>query len=468
MIILALLSNAKIINYEPIESMTNNDMFKVEVRQQGDSSWIQMPVYPVKVDHVSDARHNVEISSMAYFDFDGIVEVKVTSKKAKVYSCRIRPLYYNINSQIHNNTVTFTLDKPRNLSVEVNGDIFNNLHLFANPIDKNRPTPKQIKNHKKEKLIYFGPGIHILPADTMLISSGYTVYIDGGAMVYGTLIADRVSDVKFHGRGEVHPKGRGFGVEIRNSKNIEVDGIIVTQCPVGGSNSVKVTNVKSISSYGWGDGLNVFASNDIHYDGCFCRNSDDCSTVYATRKGYTGGCKNILMENCTLWADVAHPIMIGLHGNPEKPDTIENICYRNIDILDHSEMQIDYQGCIGISCGDMNLVRNLTFENIRVEDFRHGQLVNIRVCYNNKYCTAPGDGIENVLIKNLSYNGYNTELSIISGYDQNHKVKNIIFDNLRINGEKISDNMTGKPSWYKTGDMARIYVGEHVENVVFK
>ncbi len=39
---------------------------------------------------------------------------------------------------------------------------------------------------------------------------------------------------------------------------------------------------------------------------------------------------------------------------------------------------------------------------------------------------------------------------------------------LVINGEHIYDKMPGKPGWYKTADMARIFIGEHVENVVFK
>ena len=72
-----------------------------------------------------------------------------------------------------------------------------------------------------------------------------------------------------------------------------------------------IRNVKAISSYGWGDGMNVFASNNVLFDGVFCRNSDDCTTVYATRMGFHGGCRNVTMQNSTLWADVAHPIFIG-------------------------------------------------------------------------------------------------------------------------------------------------------------
>lgn len=73
-----------------------------------------------------------------------------------------------------------------------------------------------------------------------------------------------------------------------------------------------------------------------------------------------------------------------------------------------------------------------------------------------------------MLFKDVTYNGEGENLSIIAGYDTGHKICNIVFDNLTVNGVRISDDMEGKPKWYKTGDMARIYIGEHVENVVFK
>lgn len=228
-----------------------------------------------------------------------------------------------------------------------------------------------------------------------------------------------------------------------------------------------IRNVKSISYYGWGDGMNVFASNNVLFDGVFCRNSDDCTTVYGTRLGFEGGCRNITMQNSTLWADVAHPIFIGIHGNSKEQEILEDLNYVNIDILDHKEKQLNYQGCMAINAGDNNLIRNVRFENIRVEDFRQGQLVNLRIFYNKKYCTAPGRGIENVLFKNISYTGDRAEVSVIEGYNEERKIKDIRFENLRVNGRLITDDMSGKPGWYNTGDMCRIYVGPHVENVQF-
>ena len=152
----------------------------------------------------------------------------------------------------------------------------------------------------------------------------------------------------------------------------------------------------------------------------------------------------------------------------EKNEVMEELTYRDIDILDHSENQLDYQGCIAINVGDNNLVRRVRFEDIRIEDFRKGQLFNLRIFYNKKYCLAPGRGIEDVLLKDISYTGSGEELSILAGYNEERRVRDIRFENLRINGRLISDQMPGKPKWYKTGDMARIFIGEHVEHVTFE
>ena len=55
---------------------------------------------------------------------------------------------------------------------------------MANPIDENRP-----KKLKDKNLIYFAPGIHQLPGDTLNVPSGKTVYVAGGAIVRGCIRA---------------------------------------------------------------------------------------------------------------------------------------------------------------------------------------------------------------------------------------------------------------------------------------
>jgi hypothetical protein len=448
----------QLVVYPAPQGAIQNTEFSVKVRIPG-QPWQELAEYMIKVDQIRGVDHVWTESSVSYFDFSGKVEVSVTSNRRTLQSARIRPLSYGIQPQIHGDTLTFTLSQPCNLSIEVNGDIFRNLHLFANPLEDDRPDPKD------PNVIYFGPGTHELPGGHLRVPSGKTCYLAGGAILKADILIRGAKDVQVRGRGIIDQSYKG-GVRITNSKNVTVDGIISAKCFTGGSDHVTIRNVKVISYDKWGDGLNVLSSSNVLFDGIFCRSSDDCTTVYGTRGEFVGGCSNITMQNSTLWADVAHPIFIGLHGNTPNPELLENLKYINIDILDHKEAQIDYQGCMTIHAGDSNLVRNVRFENIRVEDFRQGQLLNIGVVYNDKYCTSPGRGVENVVFKNITYTGKNSELSMIAGYNENRKVKNVVFENLVINGTVISDDMK-KPGWYKTSDMARIFVNPHVEGLKF-
>ena len=433
--------------------------FEVKARIAG-GEWQDVSTYASKVDRVANAKHNVEITSVAKFEFEGKVEIQVKSIAQDIKSYKIRPNSYGITAIQEGNTLTFSLDRPRYLSVEINGNIYQNLQIFADNVLE-KPKVK-----KKKDLIYFGPGIHDFKGDSIHIASGKTVFIDNGAVIKGWLSTYGSNHVKILGHGIVMP-GHHEGIMVRYAKNIDIDGPITTQLPIGGSDSVTVKNVKVMSWYGWGDGFNIFASNNIHQEHLFARTSDDCSTIYCTRKDYHGGCKNITIKDCVYWADVAHPIMIGLHSETPKNEEITNVLYEDIDILEHAENQIDYQGCIGINDGDNILVKGVTFQNFHIDNIRKGMIVNMRVCFNKKYCTAPGRGIEDITLRNIAYTGEMPNMGIIAGYDQSRMVKNIRFENFTINGKVITDDMPGKPKWYKTADMANIYVNDHVENLIF-
>ena len=152
------------------EGVEMKNDFTVKVRVPG-GEWQDVPTYMVKVDEVRGTKHCVEKASLGYFDFEGQVEVSVTSNNGPVETAKVRPLSYGIEPVVDGSTLTFTLDRPRNLSVEVNGDIFHNLHLFANALDTNNPIDGvSVKNEKqlarkRKDVIYFGPGLHKIDGD---------------------------------------------------------------------------------------------------------------------------------------------------------------------------------------------------------------------------------------------------------------------------------------------------------------
>lgn len=442
--------------------------YDVFIQPRGGKEWTKIDTYMAKVNApVGDSKHKVSEISYGFFDFTGDVFVRVVCKNKKYGSVRVRPDYKGVIANAQNDsTVQFLLFQPENVSVEFDGDITNNLLLFTSKPCREAAVAKKEAKKEKRNFIYYAPGFYT--EDTIRVASNTTVYLAGGAYFTGTFAIDDVENVSLLGRGVARP-GRGYqGCHVYRSRNVLIDGLILNTCPVGESDGVTLHDVRSISHPSWGDGLNVFASSNVLYDRVFCRNSDDCTTAYATRLGFNGSVRNVRMRNSTLWADVAHPIFIGIHGNSAVGDSIIGLTYENIDILCQSEPQVDYQGCLAINCGDNNYVKDVCFDNIRIENIHQGCLVQVKVSWNDKYCTAPGRGVENVTFRNIRYHGDTPYLSIINGYNEDRKVKNIVFEGLKINGRALYDDMPGKPKWYKTADYVPMVVGNHVEGVVFK
>jgi hypothetical protein len=455
----------KLVVYPIPSGVPTNSSYSVKARTPG-GEWQTVPVYRARAKQIDANTGSGPVfnSSVATFDFKGTVEVAVTSSKGTIGTARIRPLSYDTQFTVDGATVTFTLTEPRNLSIEIDGDLFNNLQLHANPIESNAPDPDD------PDVIYFGPGLHKTTDNVVKVPSGKTLYLAGGAVLTSRVEFHEVENARIIGRGVLYNTVNGILVEY--SKNIEIDGIMVLNpssgysVTVGQSKQVTVRNLHSYSHGQWGDGIDVFSSEDVLIDGVWMRNSDDCIAIYAHRWEYYGDCRNITVRNSTLWADVAHPINVGTHGNTDKPETIENLVFSNIDVLDHREPQMDYQGCIALNPGDSNLLRNVRAQDIRVEDFRWGQLINMRVMFNKSYNTSVGRGIDGVYIRNMTYTGTHANPSVMVGYDVDHAIKNVTFQNLVINGKAIANGMK-KPGWYKFTDMMPAYANEHVINPRF-
>lgn len=441
--------------------------YRVMVQKRGAAEWTAVDTYMARVNSPQpDGKHRRTEISYAMFDFEGDVVVRVVRCGKRFSTVRVRPQSKGIGTTtVNDSTVQFMLTQPENLSVEFDGDITSNLLLFTSkPCITADEARKEAKKQKRE-FIHYAPGLYT--ADTIKVASSSTVYLSPGSYFTGTFAIEDAHDVSIIGRGIARPESGYEGCHVYRSRNVEIDGLVLNTCPVGESRGVRLHDVRSISHPQWGDGLNVFASQDVIYDRVFCRNSDDCTTAYATRKGHKGSVNNVRMSNSTLWADVAHPIFIGLHGNPEVGDSITGLVYENIDILCQAEPQVDYQGCLAINCGDDNMVKDVLFDDIRIEEIIDGCILQVKVGWNQKYCTAAGRGIRDVKFRNVRYTGKLPNLSIITGYDALHTVDGVTFEKLSVNGRTISDDMPGKPPYHQTADYVPMFVGSHVKNLKF-
>jgi hypothetical protein len=453
-----------LVTYPVPEGIAQNGGFDVRVRTEK-GEWQRLGVYNTRLKLIDAATGAGPLhdSAVAFFDFAGTAEVQVTYTKGAIEKARIRPLSHEIEPQIDGDSLKFTITEPRKLVIEVNDEVYDCLHLIANPLETDAPSPDD------PNVVYFGPGVHT--GAGIDVASGQTVYLAGGAVVQRNIRFNGVENATLRGRGMI------YGVEwgaapVESSKNILIDGITIMNNPTGNafniaeSQQVTVRDLNYFSSARWGDGIDIFSSSDVLIEGAFMRSSDDCIAVYAHRWDYYGDVRNVTIQNSVLWADVAHPINIGTHGNSDEPEVLENITIANLDILDHREPQLNYQGCIALNPGDSNLVRNVRIQDVRIEDFRWGQIIHFRVTYNPTYNTSIGRGIESVFIKNLSYEGDRASTAMMLGYDAEHAIKDVVFQNFTVNGKLIADNMR-KPGWYKTWDMIPMHVNEHVTGLRF-
>jgi hypothetical protein len=476
-----------------------NEDFTVRVRLEGEE-WRELFCNEVRVD-----MHEVRSASMVTFDFQGIVEVEVSPGGGTVLEggaagqVLVRPQSLGIIPQVEDERITFRLDRPVKLSIEIGGDRFHNLHLFANRLEEDAPSPdspdvvyiepcvhdpvelvkrlkmlggtseggRESEENRRSRVLYFGPGMHRIEGGLLPVPSDTTVYLAGGAVVVGSMLCREVENVTIRGRGFIHMRDMEKttylrSVQIDLSRNITVEGIVSIDPPhysihLGQSENVTIRNFKAFSTRGWCDGIDMMSCRNIVIDDVFLRTSDDCIAIYGSRGEFTGDTASVTVTNAVLWADVAHPVMIGVHGDHAgNGDIIEDIRFDQVDILEHHEPQDGYWGCIAINAGDKNTVRNASFRNVRIEPFELGRLFDIRVFHNPRYNPSPGRDVSDIRFEHVEYNGNCPNPSVIEGYDEARQVSGVEFRDLRINGHSILSPKDGN-----------FLIGSHVRNVTF-
>lgn len=442
-------------------AVRRDNRFSLCVRPVDRKEWIDVPLYAVKVD-----MHDVRQAAAAIFDFTGTVEVCIRPHLPWVYSAVVRPLSKGIVPECDGKEIRFTLDKPAALMIEVNGERFHCLHLFAGSITE---TPREniirlegapsgcrtaetrrllprLAAMPKGRTLVFGPGFHVIDEYLFPVASDTNIHLETGAVVLGGFVLQRAENVCITGHGVILQEGihrySGInGIRVSHSRNVHIEGMTFINPAhytvyLGGSEDVTIRSIRSFSCEGWGDGIDTMSCRRVHVDGCFLRTSDDCVTVYGRRWEYNGDARDFLVENCTLWADVAHPINIGGHGDYEHDgNLLENLTFRNIDILEHHEPQPGYLGCMSINAGDKNTVQNVLFEDIRVEHIEHGKLLDVQVVHNAKYNPVSGHQIRNITFRNIRCDCVPPVASVIAGYSAEHPVSGVRLENVTVCGQ---------------------------------
>lgn len=380
-------------------------MLKIPVFPDGESESLKYIVtlnnYPVRLyeARVSAMPYNTvwpgkqrplsqtELASFFSFESNEPVTVCVTSDH-DFNEVTVRPISKGIKTLIEGRNINFVIRNAGQYTVELDG-FHCALHIFSNPIADFGVFPED------ENVIYFAPGIH--RTGLFEIKSHQTVYIDAGAVVYGSIMTMNSSDVKVVGYGilddsyelrynDTYLLPDDFDLEINTDDEIRtviarnkvlngcirfyrchnslIKGIICrdsstfTVIPANCDNVV-IDNMKAIGMWRYNsDGIDLFNSTNCVIQNCFLRNFDDCMVI----KGICGwdhrNNENIIVRSCVIWCDWGRALEIGAETcAPE----YRNIIFEDCDIIHGSSVNLDIQH------HNRADIHHIIFQNIRVE-----------------------------------------------------------------------------------------------------
>ena len=437
------ITHTTLVTYEGPTLLKEFDNVEIKVEDE------KLFIYEVPVNHdrVFSFKAPTTTAPVAFFDFEGSVNVEITIKDVeKIENVVVRPLAYGIKPSISGNSISFRLDYPTNYVVEYNNDPTKAIHLFTNTLEKDKPDP----NNLPENMIYIGPGVY--KADAIPIESNKIVYLAGGAYVFGQIRGENVENVTIKGRGilsgDLYKRTQAseftIPIEFRHSKNIKIEDIAILN-PAGWAISayfvdgLTIDNIKIITSRANGDGVSLQSCKNVHVKNSFIRSWDDSLVV----KNYDGGStENIKFENIVIWTDLAQSMEIGYETYGEK---IENVSFENITVLHNFHKPI-----ISIHNADNAHISNISYKNITVEDAQiigdnpaenyDDFFIDLQIAYNQLWSTSREERgtIDNVTIDNVVIlDGKDDLVSRIGGYDEDHMITNVSINNLTYKGKKV-------------------------------
>jgi hypothetical protein len=443
-----------------------------------------VPVYECRVSAVPfnqvwpGYQRPIDQTELAGFAVWGMTEpakIEVRSLRA-IESVVVRPTALGIRPQVDGDIVSFSLVRPVPIVVEVNGS-HHALHLFASRPPDNSPTSDAAGVH------YFGPGVHRV--GKIRLQDNETVYIAGGAVVYGSIHAQSATNIRIAGRGilDVSPYKRGEGggaIRLTDCSKVTIEGIVMRDpdvwcCSIFGCSDVMIRDVKLVGLWRYNaDGIDICNSQDVEVQDSFVRAFDDALVIKGLKFGRSSmdsrPVRNVRFRRCVVWCDWGRAMEIGAETcAPE----IADITFEDCDIVRTTHIAMDIQH------GDRAKIRDIRFIDVRVEIDERNPRPQMQQKQGDVYQDAPqGDYCPTLMVivirknnyskddqlgsasgitfKNITVLGTREPASWFRGFDEESKVTGVTIENLRFGGQAIQN-----------AEKAHLNVGPHVHQVEF-
>jgi hypothetical protein len=370
---------------------------------------------------------------------EGPIELTLTRVGEPVTQAVLRPLPRNTVPQVKAGVVSLRLAGPGTAAIELNGDQAKPIFFFVKPPEV-PPAPAAVPH-------YFAPGkVYDLPKGKLLLKSGESVYIAGGAVVRGSIEArgKRTAPVKgvhIFGQGLLMPTEKGQPLSLMNTEDARVEGLTLFNTlnwtfRIFESSRVKVSGVHVFATGKYSDGLDIMGSRDVEVRDSFFHSHDDCIAIKGAKWNFSGNVENITLDNLMIWKAVAgNGIEIGYETDV---DTIRNITVRNIAIMHAGSKSFPYRrAALSMHhCGRAE-ISNVLYEDITIEQAREN-LIHLWVGRSN---FAKGDKlgtIRDVTYRRVRYIDGTAIPSVIDSAEAPGSISGIKFEDCEILGRKVT------------------------------
>lgn len=411
-------------------------------------------VYETPVNHQREFSFNdpAGLAGVVIFDTEGSADITVSVAGATELSeVKVTPLGYGITPAVAGNTISFTILGPGNYTVEYADGSGkpaheNALHIFANPPEKDPLSADSLP----ENTIFFGPGVYVAGA-IPVSADNTTIYLSGGAVVYGNIVAGGFKGLSIRGRGilsgDLFERKNAaqftLPIELQKMEGVTIEGIAILNpagwaITLGHCRDVLLDNVKIITSRANGDGVSVQSSQNVLMDGGFVRSWDDSLVVKNVQLGST---ENVVFDGVTVWTDLAQSCEVGYETHGE---SMRDITFKNITVLHNF-----HKAALSIHNADQAKISGVTYENITIEDAamrgdnqldgENDLFIDLVIAFNREWSKSGGErgSVSDIAFRNIKVlKMADTIVSRLVGESEASAISGVTFQNIEIAGQQ--------------------------------
>lgn len=410
------------------------------------------------------------------------VEVRLTANRPFAEAV-VRPLNKGVQPRVSGREIAFTIAQPGAYTVELDG-FHRALHLFANPLT-DFGVDKSALNVR-----YFGPGVH--EVGELELSSGETLFVDGGAVLYGSVRAIHKKNVRIVGYGVIDGSREvrtndtkliaadGSGardlrdeatlraflreanvlkgcVQLYSCEDCEIAGVIARDSAtfayiLADCQRVNCEWLKTIGMWRYNsDGIDLFNSRYVRIANGFFRDFDDCIVLKGIKGWDRENVRHISVTGCTVWCDWGSALELGAETCA---DEYSDILFADCDVIHATHV------CMRTHNSDRAHVHDMLLFDIRCEYSAHDLACAYQEDMAKPYTPAHGtpqliaspvyDGpfsddhilgqtsrVRYEKIQILGPEGMEMPACCFGGQDGAHANREIVLENVSFNGRRL-------------------------------